>query len=504
MSTDRYVSRGGVLVPRAMGYDVVSPWNFNKRRMAGWSTWIMPIDEDHQVGAWDLSRLRLESRNAYRNHPLARAIVDSVCNAVVGSTSLTPMPRTSSPEWNDAAARSRSMVQMDWMCIHHTILDGEIFYVLKSETGQELPVEAECVTTPADRINDPLCVNGAEVSAGGYIYGWWIARRNAYGTVDNTTCEFVDSRDIIHHRLQWREDSVRGIPYLAPVLSALIDYKEYREALRLKVKAESKRTAAIISDSEEGAGNLGNRFGGQATANAVAGENSDATQAGISYENVNDLEIYHFRPGEKIESLAMENPGQYHVQFTESEAQEICAAVGVAWEWVRKMFSTSYIAGQASIISSQPTIERFQGTLESSKKQREWNWRIAKAIKDGELSQAPTARRGKFDVSEWYKVEWTWPPMMQLDRGREENADAQAFRNGTESLTMQAQRKGVTFDHILDQRATDARKIMRKAGFKDTDPIPLWLLAPTLNNVPPTVPTAEPDGDESTPKRKAS
>lgn len=497
MSRDRYVNRGGVLVPKALGYDVVAPWNLYKRRMAGYSTYAFPVDEDHQVGSWDLTRLRLESRNAYRNHPLARAIVDSICNAAVGTTSLTPLPRTSSNDWNDAAyefftewgkvadyrGRSRSMAEMDWLCCQHMLLDGEMFYVLMPETGQLLPIEAECIVTPAGRTSDPLCLNGAEISRFDEhrVYGWWVAKRNEYGNVDNTRCDFVDARDMLHVRCSDRSDSIRGIPKLAPVLATMIDYKEYREALRLKVKHEAKRSFNIVSDSEEGPGNLGNRMAGYATQDTT----DTPAQKGVTFEQVGDLEIWHTRPDERLDSMEMKNPGQYHVQFSESEAQEICGAVGVSWEWVRKIFSTSYIAGQASILATQPTIERYQEAIESHKKRREWNWRIAKAMKDGDLPSAPTYKRGTVNVSEWFRCEWNWPPMITLDRAKDANADSQEWRNATTSLTEQNRRKGGTFDHTLEMRTKEARKILTAAGYPPSTPIPLWMIGPTPQNIPP-------------------
>jgi capsid protein len=390
------------------------------------------------------------------------------------------------------------MAEMDWLCCQHMMLDGEMFYALMSDTAQLLPVEAECIVTPAGRVSDPMCINGAEVSAynKARIYGWWVGRRNEFGTVENTKCDFVDVRNMLHVRLPARSDAIRGIPFMAPILASLIDYKEYREALRLKVKHEAKRSFNIVSESDEGPGNLGNRFGGTA-----GNETSDdPPQQGVTFENVNDLEIWHTRPGEKLDSMEMKNPGQYHVPFSETEAQEICGAVGLSWEWVRKIFSTSYIAGQASILSTQPTIERFQEAIESQKKRREWNWRIAKAMNDGDLPPAPTYKRGGVNVSEWFRCEWNWPPMLSLDRGKDNNADSQEWRNATASLTEQCRRKGSTFTHTLAMRKREGREILRAAGLPDTTPIPLWMLGPTPQNITPDAmaPSGEPDGDETT------
>ena len=75
--------------------------------------------------------------------------------------------------------------------------------------------------------------------------------------------------------------------------------------------------------------------------------------------------------------------------------------------------------------------------------------------------------------------------MIVLDRERDARADQREWRNGTTSLGQQCKSKGGNFDHNLERRRVEARKILRAAGHPDSTPIPLYMLGPSPDNMPP-------------------
>lgn len=489
MNLSKYETRNGVMVPKAIGYDVVLP-NLN-RRQVGISTWTMPVDEDRLVGWWDLQRLRLECNHAIRNRPTARAIHDRIIDGVVGTDGIRHEASTSDPKWNkladdymterdkiwDYRQRCKSIVEADQLCIHHILTDGGLFF-LRMENGQEQPIEADRVCTPEKFMTDESVVNGARVGAGGIIIGWYVCDRNSRGHVDRSKFEYVESQYMIHVGNPFRVDQIAPIPMMAPSIAKLIDLDEMEQSMLLKAKAEAKRAGAFYSNSATGGpGTVPDRLAGFGT---TAGREANR---GLTYETVNSLEFYYPMSSEKLDSLEPKTPGQYHIEYCNLVFDECCAAMGVAPEWVKLKYNTSYIASRGALVTTEPTIQRLQGTLETKFRQRRWNWKISTAIRKKELPPSPKDENGR---PEWFKVFWHWPPMVALDRADEAGADAREYQNRTSTLGDLHQRRGGNFERWLRKHVDECRQILRAAGHPDSTPIPLWMMTPAMNSaVPP-------------------
>jgi capsid protein len=93
--------------------------------------------------------------------------------------------------------------------------------------------------------------------------------------------------------------------------------------------------------------------------------------------------------------------------------------------------------------------------------QRVWNWRIAKAMKDGELPQAPVNPAN--GLSEWYKCSWSLPHFPHIDEGKEVVADVKQWGCGQESIADWAQQKGQTRDQMLDAHDADIEAMKARA-----------------------------------------
>lgn len=489
MNLSRYEARDGLLVPRALGIDVVMP-NLN-RKQVGISTWTMPVDEDRLVGSWDLLRLRMECNHAVRNRPTARAIHDRLIDGVVGMDGIRHEAMTSDERWNkltddymteygkvcDFRQRVRSDAELQSLSVHHMLTDGPAFYVMLNN-GQLQPVEADRVATPQEFMTDPAVVNGARIQPNGLIAGWYVCPRGDNGYVDRQHYEYVDSRYMIVLGAQFRFDQIIPLPLLTPALAKLIDLDEMEQQMLLKAKHEAKRSFAFYSDSEVGgAGTVPNRLAGYATAEGKA------AQRGLTYEQIHGLEIYYPTTKEKLDPLQPTTPGQYHIEYCTQVFAECCAAIGIAPEWVLLKYSTSYIASRGALVSTEATIQRLQREVEVKLLQRRWNWRVAKAIKDGDLPPAPRDERG---MSEWHKVYWHAPPMVSLDRGKEADADAAEWTSGKTCLDDAQRRIGSNFERTHRKRLKEAIRI---CGDAQTHNVPLWMLAPTPRG---NVPVSEP------------
>jgi hypothetical protein len=81
-----------------------------------------------------------------------------------------------------------------------------------------------------------------------------------------------------------------------------------------------------------------------------------------------------------------------------------------------------------------------------------WNWRIAKAIKEGQLPPAPVDARG---VSEWYKVRWQTPEFGWVDPQSENQGHILAINAGASSLTEWCGKRGRDAEDVLREKGAD-------------------------------------------------
>jgi len=114
----------------------------------------------------------------------------------------------------------------------------------------------------------------------------------------------------------------------------------------------------------------------------------------------------------------------------------VAAALSIPYEYLMMIVTAgSYNAQKGARLAFADTCRLRHKRLTVPALSRVWNWRIAKAIKDGELPPAPTLRR--FDgivVSQWYKVRWGMPRFQDIDVAKDVSARSASWAAGQSSL----------------------------------------------------------------------
>jgi capsid protein len=75
--------------------------------------------------------------------------------------------------------------------------------------------------------------------------------------------------------------------------------------------------------------------------------------------------------------------------------------------------------------------------------------------------------RGKYEFSEWYRVEWQGPQEIQLDRQQDNQADMLEWQMGLGTMSKFAKRRGGDLEDMLTEKAKNlqlAAKIEAKYG----------------------------------------
>jgi lambda family phage portal protein len=242
---------------------------------------------------------------------------------------------------------------------------------------------------------------------------------------------------------------VRGIPELAPVVNSLKDLDEYVEATLLKAKNEAKMFYVVRSTS--GAPNI--------TQQPRRYDNTDTGQPPL--QKVNTGEIHYLRKDENLDPIQSMTPGSQFPAFTERIARIIGASFGLPYEFVLLDFSVgSFSSSRAALLQTYRTFEGWQRWIIGGMLQPIWNWRIAKAIKEGDLPAAPVDSRG---VSEWYKVRWQRPEFGWVDPQAENQGHILAINAGASTLSEWCGKRGRDAEDVLAEKGADIETAIKVA-----------------------------------------
>ena len=409
-------------------------------------------DEDKSATEMGRENTRLECRDLRRNNSVVSGIVTRFSDNVVGS-GIMPQAKTSSDEWNNKAEsffnewskiadyRQRlTLWDFQRMVVTARLLDGECGFVLV-DNGQLQPIEAERIRQPQPDV--PGVIDGVSVSGTGIKTGYYVHSRDPLtGMFSGTSFELVPSSNFKHVTNAFRFDQVRGVPELAPVVNAIKDLDEYVAATLLKAKNEAKRFYTV--ENEAGAPNQLPR--------RIDGEDTTSTPL----QKVETGEIHYLRKGEQMKEIGNVTPGQTFDPFTEKILRMIGAALGLPYEFVLLDFSQgSFSSSRAALMQTYRTFENWQQWMITQFLQPVWNWRIAKAIKAGDLPMAPPGPNG---VSEWYKVQWQTPEYEWIDPQSEAQARTIEIASGVSSITQWARKKGYDAEDILAEKGADIQR----------------------------------------------
>ena len=428
---------------RIGGYDGAAD---SRARPSAVSRGARQVDEDTQVTKWGRDRLRLECYDLYRNNAVVRGVVERFADNVVG-TGIVPQAQTDDDAWNDQAeafwrewvkvadARQRVPLRiLQRQVVSARMLAGESFFLM-TDGGQIQPIDADRIVTPHDKTADPTIIDGVKVSATGIIMGYYIANRGQGGVIDPTKTQYQEARNVIHCSSPFRADQIRGIPELAPIITTLADMKQLGHLTIQKAKLDAQNGRLVTTD--DGAAKIG-KLGPR-----TAPGSGTASDRGQVYENVGDIQLTYLRPGEKTEGIASVTPNATYVPFIE----HLLLLCGSALSMPREMLvldfrAASFSSNKAAMAQTYRTFVNWHSWECECFLQRLWNWRIAKAINDGQLPAPPTEDRNGVAVSQWYKVEWSQPDYSYLDPEASVDAAIKQYNFGAAGVSSFTRRKG--------------------------------------------------------------
>lgn len=444
----------------AIGYDAGE--RNRVRKDLGWQR-SSPRDEDSLVTADGTRELmRLEANNLRRNNSVVAGCCDRLQTFVIGA-GITPQAETSSDDWNTAA--EQYFGEWEKVCDYrqrlrlHDIRNMAVglrpthggIYIELVDNGQIALVEAERIRDPQDPKARTGYVDGVKMAGNsGVIEGYMVHSRDPSGGFGAKHQErFVPRANMIPVvNPSWRPDQVREIPMLAAVVPVLKDLHEMNNYTLWSAKYQAQNVGALKKNGGPGA-NAGPR--GSSTASTVGQRQTFKTEWGMFYE---------LFPNEDVINLSSNIPNVQHIPYLQWQLTLASQALGVPYEFFTLDFSKADFSRMKSVLMFvNHALRPWRRWLAESQDQRIWNWRIAKAIKDGDLPPAPTELRNGVRVSEWWKVRWQAPEELWLDRQETNQADILEWQAGLITHAELAGRRGKHSETVLRAKAKEMKRI---------------------------------------------
>lgn len=409
------------------------------------------LDEDSLIGAYEAERVRLESKDLFRNG-MGKACVDRFSTYVI-STGFNIQAKSSSKDWNTKSekwfnnwtkiadvTKRRTWTEILQTIVRDRLLVGESFFILTSD-GFLQAIEAEriCSPEPATAFKDKKIVQGIEL-VNGICVAYYVCDRGKYGNIDKTKYTRIEAANMVHVSACWRWDSVRSQADLHPILDTLRDKSEFTTSTIISAKLAARKSLVITSE-----GDMPTTLPARDTDTSTS--SSGTVETRTKMVKITDGEITYASPGDKVETVKQNVPDTTYPEFTKAILSEVAAILGISYEIL--MLELNKTDAVALRVASQ-VFKIWQQWLTEKFIERVWNWRIAKAIKSRELIPAPLDENG---ISEWYKIN-ILPPAdpFVVDQVA---ADVQAFNLGSVSITQLAKRRSMDNWEMLSEKTDD-------------------------------------------------
>lgn len=443
--------REGVGHILGIGYDAGETSRF--RRDMGWGR-LTPRDEDSYVSP-DRTRewIRLKGADLRRNNATVAGLCERLETFFVG-TGVRPQARTSNAEWNREAEQffatwalscdyrqALSFYDFQAVAVGSRPTQGGLYFELL-DNGQVRPIECERIRQPSNKDAAKGFVDGVKYDrTTGIALGYWVHDRDENGGFDGPHGERYIAREYIIPvtRRPWRIDMRREIPDLAPIIPILTDFHEMDTYVRNTAKVRSQIVGFMKKVNGQGANSQPRSQGQQ----AVGQRDSWRMDWG---------QMYNMFPNEDVVFPALNIPDPNTIPFMKMELLLASSAMNLPYEFFTMDFSSLDFSRQKGVMLIVNTVRNtwIKSWLNPRMNQRLWNWRIAKAIKDGVLPAAPVDQRG---VSEWWKVEWQGDQELNLDRQNANQSDIIEWQMGLEPLSAAASRRGRDLQDTLLEKA---------------------------------------------------
>lgn len=339
--------------------------------------------------------------------------------------------------------------------------DGDSFALFRRGYNENMPYTLRIQAIEGNRVSNPMgqdyygitgplsvemlapngvnkIVNGVEVDKDGAVEAYWISNKVPYDPVEINRAtnwtrieafgQLVGKPNVLHICHDERPEQYRGVPYLAPVLTALKQVSRYADAELVAAIMRSFFTLFFTSTSKSSvAGDISGVLG----ASTYEGEGTDPQ------EPVVNASEYHLGPGTinalpkniDVKSVGVDGGQATFDSFVTQFVKQISASLNIPYEVLMKSFTSSYSASRAALLQAWEQFKLRRAWFTRDFCQPVYEMWLVEAVATGRL-EAPgffsdPAIRFAYSNAEWYG-----PSMSILDPIKDVNGAALRIQYG--------------------------------------------------------------------------
>lgn len=463
----------------------------------------------------DLPEMRKNSRAMVRDDGAASAVVQVICDNVVG-TGLHPqvmvdaqqagISDTEADRWNhdceqfwEAAANeidaseNDSFVGLQTLVCRSLVTDGETLAHRTYIDNPQRLVGTAFELIDVDRLADPQHGVAADIRSGIEVgdrqqaVAYWITPRHPdemRARWANDTLRLNKAKrwarhaggqpSILHIYRRSRPGQTRGVPFFAPCFGLVEAMNDMLETELNAARAAGKFCAFVKQTLDP---------------TALPG-NLEQDQEGNWHERLESATIRYLNPGEELQSFSPNRPGNSFEPFVVRVLRSICAACNLPYELVAKDFGKmNYSSARVSLLEARRGFEVLQQLLVDKFCVPVFRATIVDGVISGKLRMPRGFLKNPlpFLRTYWQPPAWGW-----VDPVKEIDAAAAAIENSLSTPQAEAARQGGDAEANLEARARFMRRAMDVAE-RHGLPEGALLPPPKAGAAAPPAPQEEPE-----------
>lgn len=450
----------------------------------------------------DLDKTRRISRNLYYNNSIARGLIRTMSVHVI-STGLRLKSRPNrealglTPEQAKAwaltterefrfhfggvhcdAERKHNLARIGFMAFMQRLLNGESLTLLpkltdRSDstpyvTGLQL-IESDRLSTPNDKRGDKTISAGIRFTEAGAPTEFFFSRfhpgdmrkRAAQSWQGVTAFGPNGRRNVLHMFDQERPQQSRGVPFLAPIMTALKSLGDFTEA-ELQATVVSSFLSVFVK-SPDGTTELDN---------ILPDANGGSSGARSSDEDIalGPAAIINLGADEEVTTVTPGRPNTAFDGFVRSISQQLSAATQIPYEVLFKAFNSSYSASKAAFLEMYRIVRYERQTMADGWYQPIYEAWLDEAVAIGRVI-APGYFEDPFVRQAWRTSMWIGDAVGDIDETKQITAatqriDAKLSTRQRESLEI----NGESWDEIAQELA-DEDAVIEELGLQPPAPV---------------------------------
>lgn len=362
-----------------------------------------------------------------RNNPIAGILTERKGEIVAGAKPGLRL-MSASDTWNGRAAEYLerwgqtgfdhegvlSFDQFGAFAVENAMQSGDGLVVLL-ENGSCQWIDGVRIRNPRNALDTDTMVGGVQLDDTGAVLGYWVAAWNPRGDMLGSEREFIDARDALYvgNPRGRRPGQRRCEPTLAALIDRIEDLDRLHEAVTKS--AEMAAMLGVFVKSEHPEASVLD-YGLRGTGLSGDGHGEDDGRIRVAREQgelmLRPGMIADLRPGESIETVNPGQPGNQYDRMVWTELQVIAARAGVPLELAFYYYTRNYAASRSAIVSAWMGVRKEQAWLKNSVLAPIVRWRLAMALRDGDLPF----------VEGWDRVQFKLPGIPTLDLNTEVSA----------------------------------------------------------------------------------